>query len=96
MMIRDMDRIETKIWNPGMPPLVSSQILFAITLSVAPLDSKIQSPPFPRMVLYVIVLCEEERVTRKPIVPSTAELDENNRARSSKLRVAKKVNEVSE
>ncbi|MBI35341.1 MAG: 16S rRNA (cytosine(1402)-N(4))-methyltransferase [Flavobacteriales bacterium] len=30
-------------------------------------------------------------ITRKPIVPSSSEIDENNRARSAKLRVAKKV-----
>ncbi len=32
-----------------------------------------------------------EQVTRKPIVPSMEELNENNRARSAKLRVAKRV-----
>jgi 16S rRNA (cytosine1402-N4)-methyltransferase len=30
-------------------------------------------------------------VTRKPIVPSEEELEENNRARSAKLRIAEKV-----
>ena len=34
-------------------------------------------------------------ITRKPIVPSEEEVEENNRARSAKLRIAEKLKEVS-
>ncbi len=33
---------------------------------------------------------ELKMITRKPIVPSEEELEENNRARSAKLRIAEK------
>lgn len=34
-----------------------------------------------------------EPITRKPIMPTSSEIEENNRARSAKLRIAKRINE---